>query len=190
MQNSVKAFFLLSCVFALSIGAVSAQEEVEPEPQKKKKKEKSLDEQLASRAALKSAILPGWGQFQNGGKHRLKVPIIYGALGTLGYFTYNSHQLFKCYETGYILDSRGEEGECQNLTSNAQLKDGMETYHKQRDMFVLITIGAYALNVLDAYVWGHLQHFDNSDDLSLRIYPSFINIADRQYAAFTVQLKL
>ena len=39
-------------------------------------------------AALRSAILPGWGQVYN--KRLWKVPIVYGALGGTGaYFLYN-----------------------------------------------------------------------------------------------------
>lgn len=196
LPSLVKKFFLVFALLSFGLASVNAQEtdtvktvKVQ-EKKKKEKKEKSPQELLAQRAALKSAIIPGWGQFQNGGKHRWKIPVIYGGLGTITYFTSINHRLFKCYENAYIKVSQGEFAECEGFTTQSQLKDGMETYHQQRDMFVLITLGAYALNVLDAYVWAHLQDFDNSDDLTLNIYPSFINIADRQYAGFTVQLKL
>src|SRR5689334_7605614 len=46
------------------------------------KEEKGLSK--PGRAALYSAIIPGAGQFYN--KDYWKIPIIYAALGTLGYF--------------------------------------------------------------------------------------------------------
>ena len=181
MPSLAKPLLLVFIALVFSSPLVYGQD-AEKETVEKRKKPKSPQEQLAQRAALKSTLIPGWGQWQNGGSHRLKIPVIYGALGTIGYFTFTNHQRYKCYEKAYRLDSKGLYGNCEGFTTNAQLKDGTETYHKQRDMFVLISLGAYALNILDAYVWAHLQDFDNSDDLTLNIYPSFINIANRQYA--------
>ena len=156
--------------------------------QEKQKKEISADEMLARKAALKSAILPGWGQAQNGGFNYLKIPLIYGGLGALSYLTYDNHLRFKCYEWAYFMDGQGYYGNCEGFTSTAQLKAGLDLYHKRRDMFALMTVGAYLLQVLDAYVWAHLKQFDNSDDLSLNVYPSFTNIAGQPTAQVSLKL--
>ena len=65
----------------------------------------------------------------------------------------------------------------------------METYHQRRDLFIILTAGFYALNILDAYVWAHLNQFDNSDDLTLKVQPSFVNIAGQQSAGLSLKLR-
>lgn len=156
------------------------------------KKEKDLDpeEIIARKSAFRSTLLPGWGQATNGGVQWLKVPLVYGGLGTLSYLTYFNHTKFKCFETGYrlTLDGLFWEGCDGYITVNA-LKNGMETYHQRRDLFVILTAGFYALNILDAYVWAHLNQFDNSDDLTLNVQPSFVNIADQQSPAITLKVR-
>jgi hypothetical protein len=37
---------------------------------------------------------------------------------------------------------------------------------------VIITVGVYALNLIDAYVFGHLYDFRIDDDISLAVTPT------------------
>lgn len=158
--------------------------------EKENKKEIDPEELLARKAALKSAILPGWGQIQNGGNNLFKLPLIYGGLGALGYLTYDRHIEYKCYAKAYLLSSQGLFFDpCGQANTAARIQSGLELTHKQRDMFALFTVGAYLLQVLDAYVWAHLKQFDNSDDLSLQVYPSFTNIANHQTAQLSLKLR-
>ena len=39
---------------------------------------------------------------------------------------------------------------------------------------VIITVGIYALNLVDAYVFGHLFDFRIDDNLSLNLTPSLL----------------
>jgi len=78
---------------------------------------------------------------------------------------------------------------CDGFNTTSTLKSGMEAYHKQRDLFVIVTIGVYALNILDAYIWAHMKQFDNSNDLTLSLKPSFINIAGQQHTALSLSMR-
>ena len=57
--------------------------------------------------------------------------------------------------------------------SNQALQDAQERYQKDRDLSLLITIGLYALNIVDANVDAHLKRFNVNDDLSMdmRVMP-------------------
>lgn len=181
LRASIKA--LLCCIVLL--GAMQ-----EGMAQEKPKKELDPEEVLARRAALKSALLPGLGQIQNGGNNLFKLPLIYGGLGTLGYLTYIRHQEYKCFQKAYFLSGKGLYFDpCGSSVTASQIQSGLEVFRKQRDMYALFTGAAYLLQVLDAYVWAHLKQFDNSDDLTLHVYPSFTNIAHHQTAQLSLTLR-
>ncbi|MGB0431719.1 MAG: DUF5683 domain-containing protein [Bacteroidia bacterium] len=183
--SKLAKYTLIIFLLLVNSSNIWAQEKAE-----KKKKDIDPEELVARKSAYRSMVLPGWGQATNGGAHWLKLPIIYGGLGTLGYIANFNHNKYKCYEKGYFLARKKLylEG-CDGYTTESALKNGMETYHQQRDLFIIVTAGFYALNILDAYVWAHLNQFDNSDDLTLNIYPSFTNIAGNQTAGFSLQFR-
>jgi hypothetical protein len=179
LSSLAKAIFLVLLIFS-SFSAFA----------QKKDKELDPEEIIARKSAFRSSLLPGWGQATNSGVHWLKVPLIYGGLGTLGYLSYYNHTKFKCFETGYRLKINDLYWEgCDGYTTPNALKSGMETYHQRRDLFIILTAGFYALNILDAYVWAHLIQFDNSDDLTLKVQPSFVNIAGQQSAGLSLKLR-
>lgn len=184
-SNFLRAYAkVLLCALVLMVSYQTAL------AQEKTKKEIGPEELLARRAALKSALLPGLGQMQNGGNNLFKLPLIYGGLGTLGYLTYVRHQEYKCFSKAYFLSSQDLYFDpCGSSVTAAQIQSGLEVFRKQRDMFALFTGAAYLLQVLDAYVWSHLKQFDNSDDLSLHVYPSFTNIAHHQTAQLSLTLR-
>lgn len=157
--------------------------------EKQKKEEVNQDEVLPRRAAIRSAILPGWGQIQN--KQLWKLPFVYGSLGTLGYlFVYNNKE-YNFFKENYLA-AKDDDPNTINSTSysEATLKLNRDEFRKQRDMFVLATIGAYAVQIIDAYVFAHLKNFDISDDLSLSTNPFiFTNIATAPQLGFTIKLK-
>lgn len=101
-------------------------------------------------AVLRSAIIPGWGQYYN--ESYLKIPFIYG-LG--GWFIYNyiiNNNSYKDYSLLYK----------QNYVENYRRL--REFYRDQRDLFLVYTIIVYFLNIVDAYVDAHLFDFTVSED--------------------------
>lgn len=142
---------------------------------------KKVNPLAPSKAAFYSAILPGLGQIYN--RRYWKLPIVYGAIGTGVYaYVYNDdlydrfRTAFKRRRAGYIDDefydvnNSGIVPGSPDLSDEA-LQDAQERYQRDRDLALLITIGLYAFNIIDANVDAHLQQFNVDDDLSLDIKP-------------------
>lgn len=128
-------------------------------------------------AALRSTIVPGWGQAYNGKYY--KVPLIYGIGAGLIYGISYNHGYFDDLRDAYLLrqdedaelldpyhpDTTVEGKPRYNLD---QLVSAREFYRRNRDLFAIGFAAFYVLNIVDAYVDAHLYEFDVSDDLTLR----------------------
>ena len=131
------------------------------------------------------AIVPGLGQIYN--RKYWKLPIVYG--GFLGcayaiswnngmYTDYknayrdiidndpNTNSFMDIFPEGYTIESLGGMSAYQNV-----LQTRMNTYRRYRDLSIFVTIGVYALTLIDAYVDAQLYDFDISPDLSLNVQP-------------------
>ncbi len=122
--------------------------------------------------ALLLSLLPGAGQVYNG--QAWKIPIFYAALGTMGYLTYSYYSDMKMFKDEYL--RVGQSG-----TSTLEGYEGLSGYYlynyyqannKNFQRFAIITVAVYGLNLLDAYVFGHLYDFNVSEDLTLQVSPS------------------
>lgn len=122
--------------------------------------------------ALLLSILPGAGQVYNG--QAWKIPIIYGALGGVGYFTYTYYKSMKSFKDEYLSRRAGNEPQLEGYTNYpvGSIYNLYQSNNKSFQTFVLITVAVYGLNLIDAYVFGHLYDFQVSDDLSLNLSPS------------------
>lgn len=142
------------------------------------------------KAAIRSAIIPGWGQVYN--KKYWKVPIVYGALGTTaGIFFFNLstyRDLRFSYAAKYkasLPTSQGRDSTDYFKIKPQYLPISQESLRFNRDQFrrnidysVLIFIALWGLNVVDATVDAHLKSFDVSPDLSLKIKPGHSEMAN------------
>ncbi len=102
-------------------------------------------------AVLRSAILPGWGQFYN--ESYLKIPIIWGLAA---WFIYNwnlNNNYYKTYKSLAMQDY------------NYYYKN-RDFYHDQRDLFTIYMGITYFLNLVDAYVDAQLFDFSFSQNNS------------------------
>ncbi|GLB52318.1 hypothetical protein NBRC110019_13570 [Neptunitalea chrysea] len=130
-----------------------------------------------SKAAFYSAIVPGLGQIYN--HSYWKLPIIYGGMGAAGYFYvtnnkyyHNYRDAFKRRQAGYTDDPYYDlngDGEGPDVTDSS-LENGQDYYQSNRDLSLLIFIGIYALNIIDANVDAHLKQFNINKDLTLQPY--------------------
>jgi hypothetical protein len=109
-------------------------------------------------AVLRSALLPGLGQFYN--ESYWKIPIITSLIGYFGYQVYSNHKQFSDYREQYA-SSQSE----QNPAGNTNLKILREFYRDQRDEFIWYLGLTYLVNLVDAYVDAHLFDFDVSEDI-------------------------
>ena len=58
------------------------------------------EKERIQRTTWHSAVLPGWGQVNNG--KWWKVPLVYGALGASGYYIQTEGATYKEYRDGYV----------------------------------------------------------------------------------------
>jgi len=134
-----------------------------------------------SKAAFYSAVFPGLGQIYN--RRYWKVPLVYAAIGTGVYaYTFSNNEYnrfrdaFKRRRAGffddefYDINNSGIVPGDPDLSDEA-LQDAQERFQRDRDLALLITIGLYALNIIDANVDSHLRQFNVDEELSLDIRP-------------------
>ena len=101
-------------------------------------------------AVLRSAVIPGFGQFYN--ESYWKIPVIWGvgALFISGW-VYNNN-LYKDNKILFI------------DTGNDLYKRNRDFYRDQRDNFTIYLVLLYILNLVDAYVDAHLFDFTVQED--------------------------
>lgn len=125
-----------------------------------------------NKALYLSIAIPGGGQFYN--KRYWKVPIVYGGYAFLIYAARFNSSNYRDFRDAYIAELDGVPHKFSGLGLDAgdlrRLRDG---YDKNKQ---LSYIGIFALHIVqaaEAFVDCHLKTFDVSDDLSLKVGPSF-----------------
>lgn len=144
-------------------------EQKKAEEQAKKARNKAIYGQ-ARKATIMSACFPGLGQIYN--KKYWKAPIIYAALGGLGYWGITNQTQYKYYSNNLKYEYDNDPNTVNETKYNdSQLITLKKYYKKYRDYAILGGVLVYALNIIDANVDAHLKTFDISDDLSLKVKP-------------------
>jgi hypothetical protein len=175
---------LILIFFALAQGTLQAgtfQKSLDTVPAKAKAVDtaKKKEKKPQAKAALRSAIIPGWGQAYN--KKYWKVPIVWGALAIpVVTFNYNKTWYNKTREAYNIklyndtatipLDESSIDPRLQPLSS-ASLKLYRDEFRQNMDFSVLAFLAIWGLQVADAAVDAHLKSFNVTDDLSMRVKP-------------------
>ncbi len=131
----------------------------------------SIDPLSPAKATFYSAILPGLGQAYN--KKYWKIPIVYAALGTGVYFYENNKHELDRYQDAYKQRIAGFPDEFDGQEGNPYVsEDGLlraqDFYRKNRDLSIFITLGLYALNIIEANVDAHLDDRVFGKNLSLK----------------------
>lgn len=173
-----RSFLLLSFVFLLFIfhlspfASVSAQQvelQLPAEPVNI-----AVPEEHSATKALLLSLIPGGGQIYNG--QAWKVPVIYGAFAGMGYFIHFNYTHMTKFKDEYLY--RVNHNDTPNLADYANYPTSSiyslyNSYNRDYQLMVIITVGIYALNLIDAYVFGHLYDFRIDDDISLAVGPTF-----------------
>ena len=144
-----------------------------------KKSKKEFNPLAPSKAAFYSAILPGMGQIYN--KRYWKAPIAWGLIGGSIYmYTWNNDN-YKSFRTAFKRRQAGfTDDEFYDLNNGIipsldvdDLEYQQERFQSDRDLWLVVAIGMYALNIVDANVDAHLKQFNIDDDLSIDFEPYF-----------------
>ncbi|WP_432673198.1 DUF5683 domain-containing protein [Flavobacterium sp. SM2513] len=168
--------FILFFTFSLGLSAVYSQTKTdELQIVADTIIQKPINPLAPARAAFYSAIVPGLGQVYN--KKYWKVPIVLGAVGAGVYFYSTNNDEYHRYRQAYKQRLKGLDDEFKGQYSDATLINAQKGFQRNRDLSLVITIGLYVLNIVDANVDAHLKQFNVSDDLSFRpeVYPTDIN---------------
>ena len=141
------------------------------------------------RAAVLWAIIPGGGQVYN--RKYWKVPIIIGGMTALYYaISWNNNNLVeyaKAYSDiksddpmtndswiAFVPAGADPNSYRTNGSFQETLRHGRDFYRRNRDLSIIVSVGVYALSIIDAYVDAELAHFDISPELTLRATPTYI----------------
>ena len=181
------SFLWLLLFLCLAASTLQAQSDSAQIAQKRLDSLKSLHS--PSRAALYSAVLPGLGQIYNKKNKYWKVPIIYATGATMGYFIALNNRYYLGFRDSYYakLENRPQD-DPYPYASLERVKVQKNYSQRNRDFLIIISLGLYGLNVLDAFVEGHLKSFNVDDDLSLRITPYTENTFGQNLSGFSFKL--
>ncbi len=148
---------------------------------------KTINPLAPAKAAFYSAVLPGLGQAYN--KKYWKIPIVYAGLGISIYsYTFNQREYHKFRdEYKRRLDGTFDPNHpIYGNLDNARLISAQKFHQRNRDLSMLITVGIYILNIVDANVDAHLIQFNVNDNLSIKpdLYQNQLN--NRQNVGLTL----
>lgn len=206
----MRILFSSLCFLLLSSAKLCAQEKVLPVTEKKdslpvikkaatgsSRYDSALKAHSPRKAAIRSAILPGWGQIYN--KKYWKLPIVYGALGTSGgiffYNLKNYRDTRFAYRVKYNMQYNQTDSALYSLIrANLRpldiesLKYYRNSFRRDIDYSVLFFLILWGLNVVDATVDAHLKSFDVSPDLSFRFKPGYSETARTSGLSLVVKI--
>lgn len=120
-----------------------------------------------AKAAFYSAVLPGLGQAYN--KSYWKIPVVYAALGVGTYFIVDNNKKYTDFRNEYKKRLNGTadlNDAYYGRITDAKLIEAQRYHQRYRDLSILITVGIYILNIVDANVDAHLLQFNVNDNLS------------------------
>ena len=122
--------------------------------------------------ALYLSLLPGAGQVYN--HQAWKIPIIYALLGGLGYWSYNSYGNMSRFRDEYLHRVNGGAPKLEGYTSypDASIYNLYVSNNQYFQLGIVLCVAVYGLNLLDAYVYGHLFDFQIDNNISLAISPT------------------
>ncbi len=137
----------------------------------------SLYLQSPSKVTLRAALIPGWGQITN--RAYWKVPVVWGGLGFMAYQTSQTADLYLTYRNAYRDRTDGDLNTVDPFVgkdTEASLIQKRDLLRRSRDAYVLLSLAAYALQILDAHVDAHLKAFDRLD---FSVVPATPNVIPR-----------
>lgn len=167
---------LLILIAWLGVGSASGQElsdSLKTDTVAPKVKKGSIFSGRPGKAMIMSLVIPGTGQIYN--KSYLRVPVIWGAVGGMGYLVHYNTQQYNCFKDAYEASIDGVPydfpdhcNKYEGITNSAQLKALRDDANEARQLSIVGLSLVWLANGIDAFVNAHLKSFDVDDDLSVR----------------------
>ena len=140
--------------------------------------QQAYDPLSPSRAAFYSAVVPGLGQAYN--KKYWKIPIIYAGMAAGVYFYIQNDNDYDRFRNAFkrrlegftddeFFDVNGD-GQGPDITLES-LQSVQENVQRTRDLWLVLTIVWYSLNIIEANVTAHLAQYNVSTQLSFDFQP-------------------
>ena len=157
--------------------------------------EKDLEMALRpSKATFYSAVLPGLGQAYN--KKYWKIPIVYGALATGLYFynqndyQYNRYRYaYKRRLAGFTDDEFYGNGLYPSISNDGLIR-AQNTLKRNKELSILVTVGLYILNIIDANVDAHLRQYNLNENLTIKPHIKFDEIQSNSSFGLSLNINL
>ena len=130
------------------------------------------------KATTLSTICPGAGQLYN--RSYWKLPIVLGGLATMGFVIDFNNRGYQRFKLAYDIQAAGGTNELNGRYTLDYLAKMRKNYRRNRDLCIIITAGLYLLNIVDAHVDAQMKDYDISDDLSMTLEPTLINLYTMQ----------
>jgi len=120
-----------------------------------------------AKAAFYSAVIPGLGQAYN--KKYWKIPLFYGGLA-IGYYFYNmNNKEYQRFRDAYKRRLEGfNDDQYAGIYTDQTLINGQKVFQRNRNISLMVTVGIYVLNIIDANIDAHLLQFNVNEKLSIK----------------------
>lgn len=156
------------------------------------------------KAAIRSAVLPGWGQLYNKKGAFWKVPAVYVVLGATVWNFLDNRKWYKEFKLGYKvaynIASRGDSTgydkikffEVKNAVDNNwqnELQSYRDNFRRNLDYAAVYIVVAWGLNVMQATVDAHLSSFDISPNLTFKVEPGYSELANTNGVSLVLRFK-
>lgn len=167
-SNLLYIFFLIfaSSLFAQTSDSLTVQKEKVIVVKDSLGPQTEYNPLAPAKAAFYSAVIPGLGQAYN--KKYWKIPIIYAGMAAGVYFYKQQDDDYNRFRDAYKRRLAGyTDDEFQGI-SNDRLINAQKSAQRNKSYSIIVTLGFYLLNVIDANVDAHLQQYEVSEDLSLQ----------------------
>lgn len=123
------------------------------------------------KASALSFVCPGAGQIYNGSYW--KVPIVVVGVASMAYVIDWNQRGYVRFKTAYDLATDNDDSTINEFpgTSEESLRSIRNAYRRNRDLAIIGTVAVYLVQVADAHIDAHMQAYDISDNLSMKIEP-------------------
>ncbi|MBR1851002.1 MAG: hypothetical protein IJ789_06480 [Bacteroidales bacterium] len=138
--------------------------------------------------ALRWSLIPGAGQIYN--HQAWKIPIIYTAFAVTGYVAYRHYNSMVTFRDEYLYRINNGVPNLQAYANygTSNIYNLYQSYSRYFQLSIIVGVGFYALNLLDAYVFGHLFDFQLDESLALRASPTLLPCGDVASPALSLNL--
>ncbi len=123
------------------------------------------------KASTLSFVCPGAGQIYNGSYW--KVPIVVVGMASMVYVIDWNQRGYDRFKRAYDLATDGDDSTISEFpyTPEESLRSIKNSYRRNRDLAIIGTVAVYLVQVADAHIDAHMQAYDISDNLSMKIEP-------------------